>query len=101
MIGRCRGRSAGLSWRCRGLEICTTYVPTSPINPATCQAPLTFNGLRQPFEPTSSSGGMLLSYSYSASNGATYRASTNLTVITTSPIRIPVSTPRRAPLQFN
>ena len=51
----------------------------------TCQAPLTFtNGLRQPTQPSASNGAIHFNYSYSISDGRTYRVQATLSITTSS-----------------
>ena len=52
---------------------------------ATCQAPLTFtNGLRVPTQPSGANGGTTIRYSYSISDGVSYRVQGNLTLTASS-----------------
>jgi hypothetical protein len=52
---------------------------------ATCQAPITFtNGLRPPTQPTVTNGALHFAYSYSISDGLSYRVQGNLTFSATS-----------------
>ena len=52
---------------------------------ATCQAPLTFtNGLRAPTQPSASNGALRFLYSYSVSDGLTYKVQATLQVTASS-----------------
>ena len=52
---------------------------------STCQALISFtNGLRSPTQPSSSNGGLHVSYSYTLSDGLTYSVQANLSITTAS-----------------
>jgi hypothetical protein len=69
----------------KNVTIGASNINSIAANYAACQAPISFtNGLRAPTQPSSSNGAVRFSYSYSISDGATYRVVGNLTITTAS-----------------
>jgi hypothetical protein len=69
----------------KNVTIGASNINSLAANYTACQAPISFtNGLRAPTQPSSSNGPVRFSYSYSISDGATYRMVGNLTFTTVS-----------------